>query len=214
MSKLFVKKSAIRNSIEEFDRITINPSFSPDEKFNRLINSVQSNIYLARHVVDVAHKLIKIRSIENLDTLIHVAMHDNVAARNASENKLILRIENAAWFSVAHALAEYRCNEFTVRKMIKDKNIASLSDVNGNSVAHIAACNDNIAMELLRDKPPIVYYENKRGISVLETAEKALRYQHILNEDLDIIRSYNVNVMKIQLIKERLRRVALKEILK
>ena len=69
-------------------------------------------------------------------------------------------------------------------------------------------------MELLRDKPPIIYYENKKGISVLETAQRALRYQHILDEDLDIMRSYGSNVMRLQLIRERLKYVALKEILR
>ncbi len=214
MSKLFVKKSMIKNSIDEFDRVTMNPSFSPDEKFNRLAGSVKNNIYLARHVVDIAHKLIGIKSMKNRSTLIHVAMYDYAAARNASENMLILRIEDTAWYSVAHSIAEYRCNESIVRKMIRNENIASLSDINGNSVAHIGACNDNIAMELLTNRPPIVYYKNKNGISVLETAERALRYQHMLDEDLYIMKNYGNNAMRTQLIKERLTRVALKEILR
>ena len=66
--------------------------------------------------------------------------------------------------------------------MLKNYEIAELSDINGNTVSHFSACNESIALELINEKPEIVLLKNNDGITVLNIAIKCVRRKQRLLE--------------------------------
>lgn len=173
-------KEFVERCLDDFNKIAFNKSIDNWSKFNALKNSVRINQYVARYVVEIAGKIVNVCEPIKRTTLLHLAMYDNKAAAKAYENRLILRIADIDGISVAHMIARFDRNINTVKRMMKDEQIATLSDNEGNTVAHQAANIYSIAVEMIERMPEIVNTKNSSGISVMQNAENCRRHHESL----------------------------------
>ncbi len=213
-TKISVHKDFLQRSVDDFNKIVFDKTLRSEERFVRLENSVRNDRHIARHCVNIAGQLTKIRSSIDGNTLVHIAMYDKKAAMAASRNRLILMIENFSQFSVAHAIALYTCNEQAVRKIIMTNLVASLTNANGDSVSHFAVCNYSIAADFVDNKISLPNLVNNSGISVLDAANRCITRQVKLNEYTALVKKYAPKSSSYKTPIEKSRYVELKGILR